>query len=278
MHFPLLSLPAELRLRIYDYMLNSPSTRISSPTRTPVSWIGYSQDCFIFSKGKAHEVNSPCPCSRSGSPWLPGPPSHLSPAILAACRSVYTEALPRLYESRVFLAANFRTSVTQHEACLERWWILDRFLASLSEDGRKHVRTIRLPMLLSLFETYGCAEAFRSINLRLPRLRLVEVEVIPTSLLDSTTFVSITTSYEGGLGVVWPVMEFRDTDVKLVVQRGRQRTTQDHESGENIWEAQQRQVDSMRAKRWRRTHGLPTEELEMLEDSSLASISALWNI
>ncbi|MBE7180140.1 MAG: hypothetical protein INR71_02845 [Terriglobus roseus] len=139
-------------------------------------------------------------------------------------KATYTEALPRLYEHRTFQAASFRTFGTQHEAILERWWIMDRFLASLSEEARDYVSVIRVPMLLSYYDQYGYLDAFRSFESRLRRLRKVELEAVTSTVMIAGDELEDETDEEATSALLlaagndyrlYPAMAFSKADVEL---------------------------------------------------------------
>lgn len=280
MTFPLLQLPAELRLRIYDYMLNPASAATGRTIKTRINWLYCHQTCQVFIKRRAHEISSTdlgtCGCKHLGSPWLPGPPSHISPGILAANRFVYVEALPRLYERRLWEAVNFRTFGTSHEACLERWWIMDSFLARLGSEARRYVTAIGVPMLISPFEVDGCADAFASMQARLPSLRSVDVHPLLVGELLERNLRSSSATWSGkSSSLVWPTMRF-DCAVQFVITPSRSTTEYGSEQMKDFCAAQQIKVDEMKEKRRRRAY-LQTHEVQRSDDTdALVDVRMLW--
>lgn len=182
---PLLRLPVELRLKIYDCLLDPDRAEHDSPQRTrqELIWGSFDTDCWYFQNGEAHEVEmEACPCY-SGKVKIPfGGAAKIHPSILRVSQLVYREALPRLYENRTFQAVNFRTFGTLHEAIMERWWLMNQFASALSESARQCIKSIQLPIMPSHYRTFGCQEAFEVISRTLLSIRTVELEILPARL------------------------------------------------------------------------------------------------
>ncbi|QDS71271.1 hypothetical protein FKW77_000965 [Venturia effusa] len=172
---PLLLLPAELRLHIWELLL-APLPR--NDTITTVSRMCSSQLGNIHRTAVSHDWDSDCACN-ARSFYLLDNNKPLSPALLRANHHVYQEALPCLYRHRTFSTDPNRTYETLHDKVCDSWFLMDRFLAGLSETARSNIHSVKVPMLLSRFEVYGSRQAFYSIASRLPVLKNVHLEVCP---------------------------------------------------------------------------------------------------
>ncbi|KAF2399921.1 hypothetical protein EJ06DRAFT_39206 [Trichodelitschia bisporula] len=182
----LLSLPAELRLDIWEFLL-APKEREAQWVGSDVAITTISRQCFqtaYFAPlpyrrlyARAHEW-SDIACSCRVHPFYLLPHlEYLAPAILRVCRSVYVEALPSLYRRRLFVASTYRTYTSLHSNTSDAWFLMDNFLATLSDAARANIQAVRVPMILSNFEVYGCRDAFYSISSRLQNLKLLDLEV-----------------------------------------------------------------------------------------------------
>ncbi|KAF2096924.1 hypothetical protein NA57DRAFT_78514 [Rhizodiscina lignyota] len=210
-HF--LRLPVELRLKIYDFLLDADRAESETERRTKqqIGWEEYDARCPCLWHNEAHAwIFHPCPCT-TGKPFIPYRRMlNIHTSILRVSKLLHYEALPRLYENRMFEAVNFRTFGTLHEALLERYWILDQFLVTLYASAREQVKFIRLPIFPSLRKPYGAEQAFSSIKWKLPNLKIVELEVFPPSTDPK---------YPNGPPTgAWlhPVMVFESCDIVLV--------------------------------------------------------------
>ncbi|KIW00392.1 uncharacterized protein PV09_08101 [Verruconis gallopava] len=191
----LLSLPPELRKQIWDHLL-APNTTTKLGENDDSAVTAVSRTCssityFMFGMHHArpHELDdSTCSClSRSFYIHHHGAAEQkvLCPAILRVSRQVHDEALPSLYERRTFTADPNRTFMSLWDRSCETWFLFDRFLQGLPECARRHVRSIRLPMLLSRYEVQGARQAFYSIASRLPNLATVEIEFSPSAVRET---------------------------------------------------------------------------------------------
>lgn len=176
-------LPAELRLRIYDYCLHPERARRESPLYYPtnISWTGYENSCWYVQKNEPHDVSKGiCKCS-SGEPWIPflQRQGHLNPQILRLSRRCYDESVSRLYEHRTFRPLNFRSFGSRIDYVLERVWILNSFLSRISEKARLAIKSVQLPMNPSgkPAELKRCKDAFATIKSKLPDLQRIVLEL-----------------------------------------------------------------------------------------------------
>ena len=178
----LLALPAELRKEIWDFVLApSNTTRPGVPDESSITIV--SRACtsagFFISKSfhaHAHELDDHiCVCHRRPF-YICNDGRQPNPALLRTSKQIYKEAMPSLYERRTFSVDPNRRFVSLWDRCAEAWFLLDRFLSSLSEASRRLIHSIRLPMLLSRFEVQGAREAFYSIAWWVPNLHTIEIE------------------------------------------------------------------------------------------------------
>ena len=189
---PLLALPAELRLAIWDALLSPGRSQKSLDAATTLT-----RSC-ACGAGPARAPGAddrarPCRCSSARFHML-GPRAGLAPQVLRVSRRVRDEALPSLYARRVFAAAaacgggEGGGADAGDERRLEvrcSWLLLDRWLEGLGEGARRCVRAVALPMLLCGREVAAARAAFYSISSRLECLRRVQLQLCPGRLLWS---------------------------------------------------------------------------------------------
>jgi hypothetical protein len=219
----LLSLPSELRLQIWELLLSPAPKHDESGNRnglTTISRMCSAQLGTIYRTAVSHEWNDNCPC-RARNFYLLDNNKPLSPAILQVNRQIYNEALSCLYRDRTFSADPNRTYESLHDKICDSWFLIDRFLAGIGEKARSHVRTIKIPMLLSKFEVYGSHQAFYSIVSRLPALKTVHLEVCPSSVRETSNDASGFVTDHLGIGdgmKYWlgPIMAFADASIKII--------------------------------------------------------------
>lgn len=174
----LIALPKELRLEIWEYLLSpkvdetawhDSETALSiitrkCPRRFPKRYdrfYGRTPPAFLNSKASAHDWDDNVSCECHGEPFtILNSKEKLCPSILCVNRFIYEEALPCLYRRRMFAADGNKSYSTLYDRLADSWFFLHRFLCEISNEARVHVRSIRIPMLLSHFEVYGCREAF----------------------------------------------------------------------------------------------------------------------
>ncbi|KAE9983145.1 hypothetical protein EG328_010229 [Venturia inaequalis] len=178
----LLLLPPELRLQIWELLL-APSPRNDS--FTTVSRMCSTQLGSTHGTAVSHDWECDCSC-HARSFYLLDSNKSLCPALLQVNRQIYEEALPCLYRNRAFSTDPNRTYETLHDKICDSWFLMDRFLAGLAEKARLNIRGIKLSMLLSKFEVYGSRQAFYSIASRLPALKIVHLEVCPSSVRETS--------------------------------------------------------------------------------------------
>ena len=184
----LLALPPELRKQIWDHLL-APNNTTRPGTNSEDALTTVSRACssagFFVSKSfhaHAHELDdASCVCLRRPF-YICDQRKQPYPAILRANKQIYREAMPSLYERRTLCVDPNRRFVSLWDRCAEAWFLLDRFLKTLSDASRFEVRSIKLPMLLSRFEVQGARQAFYSIARQLPNLRTIEIEFSQSSI------------------------------------------------------------------------------------------------
>jgi len=202
----LLLLPTELRLEIWELLLAPKSNRNDLTT---VSRMCSAQLGTIYPTAVAHDwKDKGCVC-HARKFYLLDDNKPLCPAILQTNRQIYNEALPCLYRDRTFCADPNRTYESLHDKICDSWFLLDHFLAGIGESARAHVRSVKVPMLLSKFEVYGSHQAFYSIASRLPALKSLHLEVCPSSVQGTADSERL----QYWLG---PVMAFADTPIKII--------------------------------------------------------------
>lgn len=184
----LLSLPPELRQQLWNLLLAPDSAAkpgtIDKSTITTVSRTCSSSGAFLYKtyQAHAHELDDiTCQC-HSRSFYIHSDSNTLSPVILRVNKQIYREALPSLYERRTFNVDPNRRFVSLWDRYSEAWFLFDCFLKGLSEEARRRIRSIKMPMLLSRFEVQGARQTFYSIAKRLPNLQTVEIEVSPSAV------------------------------------------------------------------------------------------------
>jgi len=174
----LIALPKELRLEIWEYLL-SPKVDETTwhdsetalciitrkcPRRFPKRYDRFyvqNQPAFPASGAYAHDWDDDGSCECHSEPFaILNSKEKLCPAILCVNRLIYDEALPCLYRQRMFAADGNKSYMTLYDRLADSWFLLCRFLSEISNEARGQVRCIRIPMLLSQFEVYGCHEAF----------------------------------------------------------------------------------------------------------------------
>ncbi|TID14034.1 hypothetical protein E2P81_ATG07103 [Venturia nashicola] len=214
----LLSLPTELRLQIWELLL-APSSR--NDNITTVSRMCSTQLGTIHRTAVSHDWESDCSC-HARSFYLLDNNKSLCPALLQVNRHIYEEALPCLYRNRAFSTDPNRTYETLHDKICDSWFLMDRFLAALTERARSNIYSIKVPMLLSKFDVYGCRQAFYSISSRLPALKTLLLEVCPSSVRetsndnDSSFIHHLSEMFPNSKYWLGPVMAF-DATIKIVM-------------------------------------------------------------
>jgi len=214
----LLLLPTELRLNIWELLLapeNGTLTTISRPCSAQLGSVSP-----FHSTAIAHDWNDKSCICQVRKFYLLGNTKHLSPSILLINRQVYSEALPILYRDRTFTVDANRIYQSMHDRISDSWFLIDRFLHSIGDDARSHVRTIKIPMLLSRFEVYGNHQAFYSISSRLPALRTLVLEVCPSSVRENDERDDLVASHLGHAERIqyWlgPIMAFGNAKINIV--------------------------------------------------------------
>jgi hypothetical protein len=168
----LIALPKELRLEIWEYLLSpkvdettwhDSETALCIVTRKcPRMFPNQYERLFgLTPAAYAHDWddNGSCECHSEAFTIL-NSKEKLCPAILCVNRFIYDEALPCLYRQRMFAADGNKPYSTFYDDLADSWFFLHRFLSGISNEARRHVSCIRIPMLLSQFDFYGCREAF----------------------------------------------------------------------------------------------------------------------
>ncbi|KAF2429493.1 hypothetical protein EJ08DRAFT_661615 [Tothia fuscella] len=204
----LLNLPIELRLTIWELLL-APKTCKTQILDNKTILTTISRSCSIFyppppeatPAARPHDWDDrKCQC-HSRSFYRLESNEKLGPTILRVNRQIYNEALPCLYKGRTFITDPNRTFSSLHDRMSDAWFLLDRFFASLSSEARMNVHNIRIPMLLSQFEVYGCREAFYDIAAQLPNLRNTYLDITPGIIRGVETDDSgVVTVHLHGLG------------------------------------------------------------------------------
>jgi hypothetical protein len=282
----LLQLPTELRLAIWEFLLAPMSSLDDSTTAlTTVSRMCSAQLGTIYPTAVAHVWNDKSCFCHARNFYLLDNKKDLSPQVLQINRQIYHEALPCLYRNRTFAADPNRTYESLHDRISDSWFILDRFLAKIGEHARSHVRSLKVPMLLSKFEVYGSHQAFYSLVSRLPTLTNVHLEVCPSSVRETNGLGGQVTNHLGEgardperlqywLG---PIMAFADASIKI--------TAMDKNDLENfgawknpievsVWQ----QLLPLRIKRERRKIARIMRARGMLEYSDCADIGGLFEV
>lgn len=177
---PLLLLPRELRLEIWEYLL--------SPTLATAQWhsnesamTAISRWCILMETvGNAHDFKDRN-CTCHGVRFhIHKSRESLGPQILRVNRQINHEALPCLYRNRLFEADESRIYFTLHDKVSDAWFILDRWLDTLSDRAKRYIGTIRIPMILSNYEVYGAHDALYSLSSRLLHLHKVHIQMCPS--------------------------------------------------------------------------------------------------
>ena len=181
---PLLSLPKELRLQIWDLLLSptvsAASWRDSRYARTAITRSCYLEDPSVIRIRCPHVFNDRwCICTTRRF-YIAKPGGQLSPQVLRVCRHMYDEALPSLYRRRIFEAAIDRDYPTEYENTREKWFIMHQWAQRLGPNARLWVRAVSLPMVAARFDAAYVHSVFSSIDRMLTGLLLVEFHVQPS--------------------------------------------------------------------------------------------------
>lgn len=216
----LTSFPPELRLQIWELLLSPAPKQVNDDNHfTTVSRMCSAQLGTIYRTAVSHDWNNNCSCNVR-SFYLLDNNKPTCPAILRVNQQIYHEALPYLYRDRTFTADPNRTYETLHDRICDSWFLMDQFLAGLSEAARSNVRSIKVSMLLSKFEVYGSRQAFYSIVSRLPALESLHLEVCPTSIRESSDDLDhLVTNHPADMTRYWlgPVMAFANVSILKIV-------------------------------------------------------------
>ncbi|KAF1988377.1 hypothetical protein K402DRAFT_34288 [Aulographum hederae CBS 113979] len=189
---PLLSLPAELRLEIWEYLLApksneaswlSPDFAITTITRKVSPCPRNARGFYILHDDPLlEEAPRPCECaapSHTIPAFLFNTAERLGPAILAVNRAIYHEALPCLYQKRAFSFFSDRTYSSGWDRLADSWYFQARWLESRSDFARRHIE--RMTLLLPIGTLLDCTTEqrhyFDLISSRVPRLKILDLKV-----------------------------------------------------------------------------------------------------
>lgn len=217
----LLSLPPELRLQIWELLLASAPKHDDNSNGnglTIISRMCSAQLGTIYRTAVSHDWNDKCVCHARNF-YLLDNNKPLCPTVLQVNWQIYEEALPCLYQDRTFSADPNRTYESLHDKICDSWFLTDRFLAGIGERARSHVRSVKVPMLLSKFEVYGSHQAFYSIVSRLPALKTLHLEVCPSSVRETSNDTNeLVANHLGDETKYWlgPIMAFADASIRII--------------------------------------------------------------
>jgi hypothetical protein len=246
----LLTLPAELRLHVWEYLL-APKSDEAQWLENKTALTTISRMCYLCYPAipgsdparsrcqstlpRSHNWDDRACACHSRIFYALESKESLCPTILRVSRQVNSEALPCLYRRRTFVADPNRTFTVLHDRMCEGWFLLDRFLASLSIEARLSIHNVRVSMLLSQFEAWGSRTAFYGISSKLPALRNLDLEVSPSAIREHDPYDHTPTALAlHGIGhpaldtqsaldeerdwpyFLGPVMAFADANINIV--------------------------------------------------------------